>query len=168
MKKLFLTLGVFSLTLSANAATLKDVNFVLMGGYTSCGAEDPVPAHQAMYLPFQKTLSDLKKENPSIKFHYLISCLNNAPPPDGETPFITSEDPNTTFVGNGDEIVRRTREYLGVKDSATFVIGHSYGGWLAMYVGQSLKEVNKLSGLYTIDPIGIRCDALGFIFGGRL
>jgi pimeloyl-ACP methyl ester carboxylesterase len=167
MKKitLFLVFGISLLLGEAQAATPSQVSFIVMGGRTSCGSGDVEPAGLAMYKPFLAMLSDLQASYSTQKFQYLVSCLNTDPPPDGEVLYITSEQPTVTQSGDTDELVKQTLSRFG-SDEATFVIGHSYGGWMAMYITQNLKSTQKLAGLYTIDPISPNCGPAEVVFGG--
>jgi len=168
MKKIILVfaLGVVFSGISALATPSSDVLFIVMGGRTSCGSSDPEPTGLAMYANFTGMLKDLKSRLPERNFHFLVSCFNSDAPPDGEALFITSEQPTVTQTGNAEAMRSQIETFAASKEGmTTFVIGHSYGGWLAMYLGQNLKLSRPIDGLFTIDPISPECGPLGYILG---
>ncbi len=168
MNKTILVLIILAMFQSVKvmAAPTSDVLVVLLGGYDSCGSSDPAPSSQAMYPYFSSMLKDLQTKYPSRNFHYVVSCFNLDAPPDGNAQYITSENASVATSGTIDEIQTQVERIAGTHNSLpTFVIGHSYGGWSAMYLGQNMKLSHALDGLFTIDPISPQCDAGGVIFG---
>ena len=167
MKKItsLFVFGFLIITLNAEAAPASnDVFFLVMGGRTSCGSA-PAPVNQALYTPFMTMLKTLKTEFREQKFHYIITCLNASAPPSGQTQYITSEDPSNVQTGDSDEVLAEAdKALLTYGNASVFVIGHSYGGWMAMYVGDKLGK-GQLDGLFTVDPIGPKCGPSGVIFG---
>ncbi len=120
-----------------------------------------------MYPQFSAMLKDLRIRLPAQHFHYLVSCLNSEAPPDGTAVYITSEEPTKEQTGNAEDMRKQVEKFASSsKESlATFVIGHSYGGWLAMYMGENLRLGHSIDGIFTVDPISPECDPSGFIFG---
>jgi pimeloyl-ACP methyl ester carboxylesterase len=152
---------------SAWATQPSDVLFVIMGGRTSCGSGNPAATSIGMYKPFASMLNDFKTKYREVKFHYLVSCLNTDPPPDGEAPFVTSENPGKEESGDA----RIFRSYIqnwvnsGKGEPAVFIVGHSYGGWLAMHLAETLSLPQKLDALVTVDPISTECGPAGVVLG---
>jgi pimeloyl-ACP methyl ester carboxylesterase len=149
----------------AFASSDSDVFFIVMGGRTSCGSGSPAAQGTAMNRPFQAMLGHLKNRFRQRKFSYLVSCLDTEAPPGGQARFFTSDQPNFEERGNADELVRQTE--LFTPSRAVFVIGHSYGGFLAMYVAQNLRIDRPLDGLFTVDPISPNCGPGGVVFGSQ-
>jgi len=165
MKSLFL-LALLGLSSVGNSALPEHSLFVVMGGRTSCGSKQPPAAGIGMHRPFQKMVGELKKENPNANIDYLVSCLNSSPPPSAKAPYITSEDPKKSHEGNANvlesEISRLAAKY---DDTEIFMVGHSYGGWLAMYLAERTPLKNGIRAFFTVDAISTLCGPMEYVFG---
>lgn len=127
---------------------LEDVLVVAIGGYSSCGSSNN-PYTIGMYEQTKSLLNRLSERTANVKF--VIACLRSAAPPSGIGRFVTSEAPQTIQSGNAADL-KKAIESLSTEDTPIFMVGHSYGGWLSMYLSTALSN-RTLAGLFTIDPI---------------
>ncbi|MCB0405047.1 MAG: hypothetical protein KDD51_09690 [Bdellovibrionales bacterium] len=132
----------------AQRLELEDVLVVALGGYNSCGSSNN-PYNIGMYDQTASLVKKLSARTPNVK--YIVACLRTVAPPDGEGRYVTSEAPKDIRVGNAAKI-KSVIESMSTKNTPIFVIGHSYGGWLSMYLSTQLSD-RKLAGLFTVDPI---------------
>ncbi|MEZ4752378.1 MAG: hypothetical protein R3B54_17620 [Bdellovibrionota bacterium] len=153
MKKIALL--VVSLSLIATAfevpserIELEDVLVVALGGYNSCGSSNN-PYGIGMYGQTEALVKKLSARTPKVK--YIVACLRTAAPPEGEGRYVTSDAPNDIRIGNAAKL-KSVIESMSTKNTPIFVIGHSYGGWLSMYLSTRLSD-RTLAGLFTVDPI---------------
>ncbi len=167
-KKVGLFLGiVLVLATTTSFAAPSQMLFVVMGGYKSCGSAHPAPNGIGMYAPFKKMISSVRSADPEAQVHYLISCLNSEAPPNGKAQYLTSEDPNRVLSGNANVLMNEVERLAeGKENLAVFIAGHSYGGWLSMYLGEKLRLKAPILGLFTVDPIGPACGPMQVVFGG--
>jgi len=119
-----------------------------------------------MYAPFKTFLEQLKSTKPDVKIHYVVSCLNDSPPPKGEGQFITSQDPDTIQYGDStkirDEVEALTKN---TSDMPVILIGHSYGGWASMYLTETIRPSIRISALFTLDAISTECGPFQVVMG---
>lgn len=142
-----------------------DALFVIMGGYQSCSQGGPKAI--GMHAPFQKMLGIIRANDSSVKTHYLVSCIGSEAPPNGRMEYYLSDAPGKFLTGNAADLMNEIETLYRDKGEPTvFIAGHSYGGWLAMYLAERLK-VGKIGGLFTVDPIGTACGPLQYLFGGK-
>lgn len=121
---------------------------VALGGYNSCGSSNN-PYSIGMYGQTEALVKKLSARTPKVK--YIVACLRTAAPPTGEGRYVTSDAPNDIRVGDAAKL-KSVIESMSTKNTPIFVIGHSYGGWLSMYLSTQLAD-RKLAGLFTVDPI---------------
>lgn len=165
MKKLVMFFVVSLVSISAFASDT-DVLVVTMGGRTSCGSGGPTG--MGMYAPTKSLLQDLQVSYADRKIHYVISCLDTSPPPSGRAQFFTSRLPGKLYSGNTMDIAKEIETLVRTRAiGAVFLTGHSYGGWMAMYLATKLAKEVPIHGLYTVDPISPRCGPSQVIFGGE-
>jgi len=120
-----------------------------------------------MYAPAKSLLDELQLTYADRKIHYVISCLDTAPPPSGKTQFLTSRLPGKLYSGNTTDIKKEIETLVRTRSiGAVFLTGHSYGGWMAMHLALVLAKEVPVHGLYTVDPISPRCGPSQVIFGG--
>lgn len=168
MKKISIGFLALALALSSPIfAAPKEALFVVMGGYTSCGKGTAEPAGIGMYEPFMRMLETMKQSEPRMKIHYLISCFGNSAPPHGKTKYILSTEPQRVLQGNASVLMNEIEKLVDGKDMAIFIAGHSYGGYLGMYLVEKLSLQAKVQGLYTVDPIGPACGKIQVVMGAK-
>lgn len=169
MKVLFqlvLCVGV-SLSGWAKAAAPERIIFVVMGGYNSCPSSSRVlaPYGIGMYAPYKALETKLKTAYPGMEVSSLISCLPEVAPPNGEAKYVLSSNPNKLRYGDSKDIYKEIRALMTqFPDAPTFIAGHSYGGWMAMYMSEAIKS-DQFKALFTMDPIGPACGPLEVVFG---
>ena len=113
---------------------------VAMGGRNSCQKAAPYsPKTMSMYTEVQKALDKLSPHYSQTDI--LASCFRG----DGQVFYTDSPDAD---VKKGD--MRDIASILDSTQATVVVIGHSYGGWLAM---QTLLHTRLKVSLFTIDPI---------------
>lgn len=166
---LYRSLGVFMVFCSAafaDAAPAKKVLFVVSGGYNSCSKSSQA-SRRADAVPIVFSYKAMEKtiKTRGVEVMTLFSCLNDDAPPDGEAEYVLSENRGEHFGSTKD--IRADIEAILKKNpgTAVYLIGHSYGGYMAMYLAETLAGTPNLQGLFTLDPIGPDCGALGVVFG---
>ena len=113
---------------------------VAMGGRNSCEKVAPYsPKTMSMYTEVQKALDKLSPHY--ARTDILASCFRG----DGQLFYI---DSLLADVKKGD--MRDIASLMDSTQATVVVIGHSYGGWLAM---QTLLHARLKVSLFTIDPI---------------
>lgn len=116
------------------------LRIVAMGGRNSCQKIPPYsPKSMSMYAEIERSLDHLTPQFDSVEL--LLACYRA----DGEL-FYTSSKDDTIRRGEPDDLV----EALEPTPATTLVVGHSYGGWLAM---QTLLKTRTQAALFTIDAI---------------
>ncbi|MBI1859499.1 MAG: alpha/beta fold hydrolase [Deltaproteobacteria bacterium] len=158
-----LLVGLFFLV-SMTAVAAPDLLMVAMGGHTSCGLGELPPIGSKLYRPFTEWVSALRRDFPDRKFRQLTLCFNEGLPPDADMVGIDSEDPRTVFVEDGHGLVKRIDDLAKSRQTQVILLGHSYGGYLAMFLAANLQR--KVEGLFSIDPIGPNCEGAGGLFSG--
>jgi pimeloyl-ACP methyl ester carboxylesterase len=115
---------------------------------------------------FQKFLKKIAAAYPKTQMLTLAGCLDTSAPPLGEGMYIDSENPTSLKNADSYGVKDRVEELLKKNPGMPlFLIGHSYGGWMSMFLAEELSGPPNLRGLFTIDPIGPECDALGVVLG---
>ncbi len=149
------------------AAVPERVLFVVMGGYNSCPSSSrSLPPHgMGMYPPFKKLETKLAASRSGMAITTLVSCLEAVAPPDGEALYVVSDSPTKLQYGDSDKILSQVKGLLAKYPNAPlFIAGHSYGGWMAMYLAEQIQSP-QFKGLFTIDPISPACGPLEVAFG---
>ena len=123
-----------------------DTLLVLIGGHNSCL---PGPQSQDMAKPFFAMRRALWRRGVSTSF--LISCYGNL---SYEAYTQRSHDLNRTVQIDNEGLVRLVvEEARQTTTKRVAIVGHSYGGWLALNAALALPADIKLVSLTTIDPI---------------
>jgi|GEM_PF-2000769 len=125
---------------------------VVNGGWNSCNdTNTPVGSRT-----FDSANAMFERLSPKYDVHYVYSCLHKLPPwrPKAELTFMGRAIPVQTIAAPewpaavGQMISR-------IRPSRTFIVGHSYGGWVSLDLHQ--KGISSES-TYLIDPIdAVRC-----------
>src|SRR5690606_31024668 len=114
-----------------------DVLVVALGGYNSCGSSGN-PYGIGMYTQVRSLLDKLATQFEADRVKYLIGCLRTDRPPSGEGRFVTSDAPQTLRYGNADVLQSEIERLVGSEETYVHIIGHSYGGWLSMYLADAI------------------------------
>lgn len=166
MKKTISLLGLFFCLTQVTATPPTDVLFVTLGGYSTCNNTGPTGI--GMYRPFQAFLSKVKEQNAKTNIHYIVTCLPDVKPPKGQGQFISSQNPEKTQYGDTyrirDEIEAIAKQS---NDMQVYITGHSYGGWMSMFLTTNLSPTVKIKGLFTLDPISTKCGPSQVVLGGK-
>lgn len=143
--------------------------FVLLGGYNSCNVttrSDVPPLGIKMQPSFQKLIKGVKTSFPKMKIMTLAGCLDTSAPPEGEGMYVVSDFPTSLKYGDSHHVLHRIEDLLKANPGmVVYLIGHSYGGWMSMYLAQELGGKVDLRAIFTLDPIGPACGAFGVVFG---
>lgn len=160
---LFFTLTL-TLTASGRAGERDSILLVALGGRTSCRSN--TPKAMDLYKPFKNLLKEIETQRPLVQIHYVVGCLNSDAPPLGSGRYLTSDAPDTILSGNTAAIRSEMENLVSAHPGMPlFIMGHSYGGWMSMYLTTQLAEEVKIDALFSIDPIGIRCGPSGYLTG---
>ena len=135
---------------------------VLMGGNTSCRADSSgradSPYATGLYRRFVG-LRDLLKAQRGIDARYITTCYGNTE----QIRYATSNAPDTIEATTREQLPALIRRLQS--GSEIYILGHSYGGWLAMKTGVELAD-QPIRGMFTVDPISrVDCNASGGIAG---
>jgi len=129
--------------------------FVIMGGNTSCGRDssgnDPSPYVTGVYQradTLMKTLHD----RAGVKSSYITSCYGDS----STVVYSSSVEPDKIQQTSRTEFTKVVLDSYDSPEKEIYLVGHSYGGWLAMKVAGDIDE--QIKGLFTIDPISrVKC-----------
>jgi pimeloyl-ACP methyl ester carboxylesterase len=139
---------------------------VLLGGNISCitdGSGRPSPAGMEMQIPFQALAQHARGADPSTPRQ--VSVLSTCHETDSLLHWVSSispDAPQTAPLEQAADIIEDFR--VATRSEQVVVMGHSYGGWLAMKLAAEPAVVG-LAGLYTIDPISRITCSLATPFG---
>ncbi len=171
MKQLLCGLGVVGCLLStaATAAAPEKILFVTLGGYDSCSKSsrsDLPPLGTGMYPRSEKVSQAVATKSRGLKILWIAGCLEAEAPPDGEGQFVYSDRPRSLDHGDARKL-RNEIEAIAKAEPGipVFIAGHSYGGWIGMYLADELHASVKIAGLFTVDPISPDCGPMEFVFG---
>lgn len=132
---------------SINRKTL----FIVMGGNTTC-KEGPdrlwTPLLSTLATKFFKVRKDLQ-DRVGLRSDYLVSCYS----PLDFLAFKSNKAGQSVRFGSSNTYIKQAKELIESESRPVIIIGHSYGGWLAMKTVLALKPSVSLRGLVTIDPI---------------
>lgn len=119
----------------------------IMGGWNSCPLGKPLSTSMAEEAA--KLIEGFNRKG--MYFRFVISCFRQDPQ---TIYYFSTLDPKNVYRGNLSHVrsvVKQLAEQTSVR--RLHLIGHSYGGWLAMKVATWLPQDFVIDGLYTIDPI---------------
>lgn len=128
---------------------------VLLSGYGICPTPALGPARNQM-LPYARSILDRMQESWGERPTMLVTCFGLANwrlKSQLETEIGTGRAQSSTIPELFEKIRRLADTPKGKRD--LIVMGHSYGGWMAMNVVLHLKE-HRTRFLATIDPISVR------------
>ncbi len=171
MKQSLCGLGVvgFLLSFSASAVAPSKILFVTIGGYDSCNRSsrsDLPPLGTGLYTLYEKLSQTVSTKSRGLKLLWIAACLDTDAPPDGQGQYVLSSHPKQLGYGNARKIAEKIEAVVKAEPGIpVFIAGHSYGGWLSMYLSEKLAPTVKIAGLFTVDPISPACGALEVAFG---
>lgn len=124
---------------------------VVMGGFNSCSTDengDPTPRG---YERWNKaaTLTARYAQGPE---RWVRSCFDTS----GGLHFITANAPGlvrTASVSDPIPFFQAVQAQTDDSANPVYLVGHSHGGWLAMYTAYYLRSATDVRLLYTVDPI---------------
>lgn len=123
----------------------------LMGGRGSCGQDaqgNQSPFAMSNYPQFRSMIDSLISRGTVVNF--LVSCYQGS----NVIKQITSDAPASIVSGDIETTKRKVASMVAaLLPAQTFLMGHSYGGWLAMKTALALGQGAAVAGLFTIDPI---------------
>ncbi len=162
MKNILLALFISAAELSAAS---QEMIVIGLGGFNTCGSDGLTTMN--LYGPFMQLTQNLKEDQRTI--HYVVGCLKGNAPPNGQGFFVSSRSPNQTVTGNTFD-VQKEIEALSKEhpDAPLYIVGHSYGGWMAMYLTLKLTATIPVRGLFSIDPISPLCGPLQVVTGNAV
>jgi hypothetical protein len=126
--------------------------YVILGGNHSCRRALASMGHESpyetpMYQNFERNLLDNFKVN-FYPIHYLVSCYDKK----RKIFYATSQDP-TTILPAAEQTIRDVILSETLPGQRIILVGHSYGGWLAMQLAADIAPQRPIVGLFTLDPI---------------
>jgi hypothetical protein len=148
-----------SVNSSVDSASVERPVFFVLGGNRSCKPtphnQNPNPEGMDLYRPLQNLLEKISGQTRAIP-EFFIACYS---PDGGSMSYVSSWNPNIAYDRSETEV---RQEILGKRASmgrqSAFLVGHSYGGWLAMSILSEAGTHSKFAGIFTIDPISkVRC-----------
>jgi hypothetical protein len=123
--------------------------FVVMGGNTTCRDSQGVKTPKGMDMINEvKSLMRSWQDKFGTEPNYLISCYAET----ADVHYYGNSDHETLHHGTRAQF-RDAVNDQAQQGGAIFLIGHSYGGWLAMKTVYELAGDLEFTGLFTIDPI---------------
>ncbi len=131
---------------------------VVMGGNGSCGTaqgRNNSPLAISMYPRFA-ALRDMVQNSTGMRTeHFVLSCFTLA----GKLFLTTSDDTqHITAASPGDVEAQVTALYQREAPAHLLIVGHSYGGWLAMQTAKLLDGSISVGTFATIDAISpVKC-----------
>ncbi len=169
----FLLLGLIPLAASGEQSDIETPNEILivaLGGYNSCKSSsltsEETPYGMDMYTKANTMVQKLGRQVGPRNVRTLYGCLFSSPPPNGEGSYITSDAPGKVFYGNGYDILKTIQSMVKSTDTPIFLMGHSYGAWLSMFLDLELGNTYNVPGIFTIDPISPKtCGPMEVVFG---
>lgn len=171
MKQLLCGLGVvgFLLSTAAPAAAPGKILMVTLGGYNSCSKStrsDLPPLGTGLYPRSDKMSQAVSTKSRGLKILWIAACLEGDAPPDGEGQYVHYDQPKHLSYGDARKIRNEIEAVAKAEPGIpVFIAGHSYGGWMSMYLAEELNASVKIAGLFTVDPIGPACGPAGVFFG---
>ena len=134
-----------------------------MSGYNSCPSWYGDVHGTNMGIAAKRLLRRIKRETKAPAVEYVVSCF---PRSASKVRFVTSYDRGEyLYHGYVDHIVEEiTTLARKHPDHKVYLAGHSYGGWLAMYVVTQLPSWVNVGVVATIDPIStVNCAPSTFV-----
>jgi hypothetical protein len=127
---------------------------IAMAGFSTCRSDENF--HNGMHGPmggriFRKVeeLADAIQLKSGVAPVTLASCFTT----ESKLLASSSTEPTTVSSPTDDEYISSIHKIME-QYSDVFIIGHSYGGWLAMKLVETYNgQPNKIKSLYSIDPI---------------
>lgn len=175
MKQLLCGLGIVGLLLStaasaaASAASPGKILFVTLGGHNSCSKStrsDLPPLGTGLYPRSEQVSQAVATKSRGMKVLWIAACLDGEAPPDGEGQYVHYDRPKSLSYGDANKIRTEIEAVAKAEPGIpVFIAGHSYGGWMSMYLAETLHPSVEIAGLFTVDPIGPACGPLEVAFG---
>lgn len=119
-----------------HATLAADAFIVVMGGWKSCQGMGARRNPDGMFLDAQFQMLKSNLENAGNTVRFIKTCFGLGTPIQGTVTYVTSE--NITDTVPTRNMTPVLRELWGQK-SKLYVIGHSYGGWLALKFATELN-----------------------------
>jgi hypothetical protein len=142
---------------SAPTETAVPTTIFAYSGNNSCkeGSDSrDTPVASDVYIALKKYLNSVEYEFKDPRVDYLVSCYDFG---SDTISYVTSWDDQIIYNVDEQEVRDLTLEQLDNKPDDKFVmIGHSYGGWLAMDSVKDFQDSQQVEQLITLDPISKR------------
>ena len=140
---------------------------VLVGlaGRDSCQGVGP---HQTVHARRVKQLIPLLKDVGYTEVDSLYVCFDRYDYLQGGIRFNSSLAANLIYTGYLQHVEATLDSLTREKEVDVFIVGYSYGGWLAMRLVQRVALSHAETHLFSIDPISAKfCGPSEVIFGGN-
>ncbi len=139
-----------------------DMVLAFFGGYASCR---PGPLGQRSYLQLANLRRRLASER-GVVTRIFLACYGRIDR--GHAFYFSSSNLNNVGRATTKELIAKLEHEISLtKNKSVLLLGHSYGGWLAMKSVLSLATPIKIAGFITLDPIS-QVDCKPHQFGTRL
>jgi hypothetical protein len=151
-------------SIQSSDAAPESTLFIVMGGNNTCArannSEGVTPLKSSLYESFVAKVLNRAHAN----FNYFVTCYKDA-----ESTIYYTRSEDLTVVESADlSEFSSLMTSLQADMQKIYMIGHSYGGWLAMKLGQKFArefDQEMIAGLYTVDPISREYCSWGSPFG---
>lgn len=110
---------------------------------------------------FRDFYQKMNINSPRTKINFMLVCLQTGPADAAQMRFITSDklavlhqtkDGRTPY--RSEDFPEVVSQYFPDVSIPTYVVGHSYGGWVVMnYIRDIINQRRDVRGLFTLDPI---------------
>lgn len=148
--------------LSTQPRTRPNPVIITMGGYNSCGEDirgNSTPIGNERWTKG----ATLSEKFAGVTSLWIRSCFDKW----GYVRYIWSGEPNiirATQISDLTGFVSRIAVLSAQGRNPVFMIGHSYGGWMALEIARQLPEHVNVAGISTNDPISPRhCTPLNYV-----
>lgn len=134
-----------------------------LGGYTSCGKKNGAddPTAMALAEPFTAIKAKVAQTLGGTPPASVLSCYSTDY---ANVRYVTSTTGDKVHLDDVDGFVDAVEQLALKAGGPVFIVGHSYGGWTAMYLATRLDQKVKLGGVVTLDPISkVECTPDKFI-----
>jgi hypothetical protein len=163
----------------------RKIFMLVVGGWNSCvtgqmegeqsfmgksGLESPWDGRTTKgFKPFYNRMRETDSD---VKIYFMLVCLQTGPANKAQMRFITSDklavlhqtkDGRTPY--RTEDLPDLVAQYFPDTAIPTYVVGHSYGGWVVMnYIRDIARQGRNIKGLFTLDPISsLQCPPLAQI-----
>ncbi|MCX6119593.1 MAG: hypothetical protein NT027_18810 [Proteobacteria bacterium] len=163
-----------------------EILLLVVGGWNSCATKDnegnvsflgrtgiESPWDGRTTKGFRVFYENHINARPQTKINFMLICLHSGPAHIADMSFVTSKQlavVHATIDGRqkykSSDLPAVVNQHFPNSNIPTYIVGHSYGGWVAMNFFPQLANRN-IRGLFTLDPISSKqCPPIVQVFQG--